>query len=180
MVTSPGASQREWELDDADSVVAFYRAYLGELHRYVSRLAGGDRARTEDVVQEVFVSLARAVQRGQLRTATTGWLVTTARYTFLHDERGHRRDHRRVLAVASHDEPATDDTVTTTDHVAVQSLLAHLGDVERAALVFRYLDDLPVGEVAALLDKSVEATESILARARRHVRAHAEELNDGR
>jgi RNA polymerase sigma-70 factor (ECF subfamily) len=179
MVTSRGASQREWELDDAESVVAFYRAHLGELHRYVSRLAGGDRGRTEDIVQEVFVSLARAVQRGQLRTATAGWLVTTARYTFLHDERSRRRDRRRVLAVA-HDEPASDDTARTTDLLAVQSVLAHLGDTERAALVFRYLDDLPVSEVAALLGKSIEAAESILARARRRVRDHAEELNDGR
>jgi RNA polymerase sigma factor (sigma-70 family) len=45
-----------------------------------------------------------------------------------------------------------------------------LSDVERAALVLRYIDDLPVSAVAAVLGRSPEATESLLARARRHLR----------
>ena len=35
--------------------------------------------------------------------------------------------------------------------------------------VFRYVDDLSTAEVAALLDRSVPATESLLARARREL-----------
>jgi len=38
--------------------------------------------------------------------------------------------------------------------------------VHRTALTMRYLDGLPVPEVAALLDRTVHATEALLVRAR--------------
>ena len=47
--------------------------------------------------------------------------------------------------------------------------LAQLPAAQRAALVFRYVDDLSTAEVAELLDRSVAATESLLARARREL-----------
>jgi RNA polymerase sigma-70 factor (ECF subfamily) len=42
--------------------------------------------------------------------------------------------------------------------------------MQRAALVLRHLDGYSVPEVAAALGRSVEATESLLARGRRHFR----------
>jgi RNA polymerase sigma-70 factor, ECF subfamily len=48
--------------------------------------------------------------------------------------------------------------------------MKNLSDVERAALVLRYIDDMPVAAVATALGRSLEATESLLARARRHLR----------
>jgi RNA polymerase sigma-70 factor (ECF subfamily) len=41
-----------------------------------------------------------------------------------------------------------------------------------------HVDDLPVVEVADLLERSVVATESLLARARRSLRAAFEETTD--
>ena len=38
--------------------------------------------------------------------------------------------------------------------------------MHRTALTLRYLDGLPVPEVAALLDRTVHATEALLVRAR--------------
>jgi RNA polymerase sigma-70 factor (ECF subfamily) len=174
MVTSGVPAQREWVLDDADAVVTFYRAHVADVHRYLARLAGGDRARTEDLVQEVYVALARAVRSGQLPAAGPGWLMTTARFVFLHDERRGRREARRLQAVAA-PRPST----TGPEHdLAVRDALQGLGDVDRAALVFRYVDDLPVAEVASLLGKGVEATESILVRARRRLRQQLEVGDD--
>jgi RNA polymerase sigma-70 factor (ECF subfamily) len=45
-------------------------------------------------------------------------------------------------------------------------VLARLGGHHRAALTLRYLDGLPVTEVARHLDRSVHATEALLVRAR--------------
>jgi RNA polymerase sigma-70 factor (ECF subfamily) len=45
-------------------------------------------------------------------------------------------------------------------------VLATLGPHHRAALTLRYLDGLPVAEVARLLDRTVHATEALLVRAR--------------
>ena len=50
--------------------------------------------------------------------------------------------------------------------------MAALGGVpatQRAALVLRYVDDCTVGQIAETLGRSVRATESLLARARRNL-----------
>jgi RNA polymerase sigma-70 factor (ECF subfamily) len=46
------------------------------------------------------------------------------------------------------------------------TILASLPSPQREALVLRYLDGLPVAEVALMLGRSVEATESLLTRGR--------------
>ena len=47
-----------------------------------------------------------------------------------------------------------------------RATLDRLAPHHRAALTLRYLDDLPVPEVAALLDRTLHATEALLVRAR--------------
>lgn len=58
--------------------------------------------------------------------------------------------------------------------------LARLPGQQRAALTLRYLDDLPVTEVAAHLGRSLHATETQLVRARAALRrVYQEERDDG-
>ena len=45
-------------------------------------------------------------------------------------------------------------------------MLDQLTAAHRAALTLRYLDDLPVPQVAALLGRTLHATEALLVRAR--------------
>ena len=47
-----------------------------------------------------------------------------------------------------------------------QDVLQRLGPHHRAALTLRYVDDLPVPEVASVLGRTVHATEALLVRAR--------------
>src|SRR6266540_1906786 len=51
------------------------------------------------------------------------------------------------------------------DAIRARDTLDRLGPHHRAALTPRYVDDLPVAEVAALLDRTVHATEALLVRA---------------
>jgi DNA-directed RNA polymerase specialized sigma24 family protein len=57
--------------------------------------------------------------------------------------------------------------------------LGLLGDTQRAALIFRYVDDMSVAEVAEQLDRSLSATESLLARARRNLAELVTEVRHG-
>jgi RNA polymerase sigma-70 factor (ECF subfamily) len=61
------------------------------------------------------------------------------------------------------------------DEQRVTVALSRLDPSHRLALVLHHVDDLPVVEVADLLERSVVATESLLARARRSLRAAFEE-----
>lgn len=49
------------------------------------------------------------------------------------------------------------------------AMLADLPADQRVALVMRYIDDLPVQEVADQIGRSLAATESLLARGRRQL-----------
>ncbi len=51
-----------------------------------------------------------------------------------------------------------------------REVLAELGAHHRAALTLRYLDGLPVAEVAEHLGRTLHATEALLVRARRAFR----------
>jgi len=58
------------------------------------------------------------------------------------------------------------------DRVVAAETLARLAPQHRLVLTLRYVDDLPVAEVAAVLGRTVRATEALLTRAKtefRHV-----------
>jgi RNA polymerase sigma-70 factor, ECF subfamily len=164
------ATMRECELTDTASVLAFYADHVDAVYRYASRLTGGDEARTQDIVQEVFVALATAVRTGRLTTASAGWLTTCTRNIFLRQLRHDGRELARVVRIATRRALPDIGPEQSVDDVWLRAAMQKLSDVERAALVLRYIDDLPVVAVAAALGRSPEATESLLARARRHLR----------
>jgi RNA polymerase sigma-70 factor (ECF subfamily) len=77
-----------------------------------------------------------------------------------------------MAAVAVLAEEAADPWDEHLDVQVAHAALARLPGPQRAALTLRYLDGLPVAEVAACLGRSVRATETLLVRARaalRHV-----------
>ena len=62
--------------------------------------------------------------------------------------------------------PVEDPWETVVDRIRARDVLDRLGAHHRAALTLRYLDGLPVPEVARHLDRTVHATEALLVRAR--------------
>ena len=70
--------------------------------------------------------------------------------------------------------PRRDDWDVRFDAMVAQQVLAGLGAHHRCALTLRYLDDLPVREVADHLGRTVGATEVLLVRARAAFRASYE------
>jgi len=161
----------------ADEVVTCYRATVVEVHRYLSKLTAGDRALTEDLTQETYAAMVASSWAGALPEPPLPWLMVTARNAFLQRLRSSRREARRwdragwtTRDRAPADHPV-DRAVTTADEA--HRLLRRLPEDQRAALVFRHVDDLPVKEIARLLGRSVRATESLLVRATANVRRHA-------
>ena len=160
--------------------VALHRAHAADVYRYLSRLTAGDQARTEDLTQQVFERLASTLLATPDRVLTVGWLMATARTSFLHDVRHDRRERARLARVGSWPAvAATDDAAGVEHRDALRAVMRELPDDQRAALVFRYHDDLPVADVAALLGRSVDATESLLVRARQRALRRLSEVDHG-
>ena len=52
------------------------------------------------------------------------------------------------------------------DELRAMDVLRSLGEHHRLALTLRYVDGLPVRQVASMMDRTVRATEALLVRAR--------------
>ena len=162
-----------------EGVIDFFRHVSTDVHRYVSRLTGGDRQLTEDIVQDAFFSLIRQSRNGLLVEVEPGWIMTTARNRFIDHVRSVGRETRRFDACqgtfgdgAARGWRDTEAGVLAADRA--RALLAGLPEQERWALSLQVVDDLSIAEVAELLGRSVEATTSLLARARRRLRTIVE------
>ena len=178
MAIHTDASKR-YSVTTPDGVIDFFRHVSSDVHRYVSRLTGGDRQLTEDLVQDAFYSLVRQSRRGSLSEVEPGWIMTTARNRFIDHVRSVDREHRRLDAYEGMMGTATDEGWRDTESGVISAdkasaLLAALPEQERWALALQVVDELTIAEVAALLGRSVDATTSLLARVRRRLRTIVE------
>ena len=156
---------KRWDVSTHDGFIAYYGTTLSSAYRTAARLTGGDRGRAEDIVQDAYLSLMRSAQRGDVVEVGVGWIITSVRNRFIDAIRSRDREDRRLRLVA------TEATDVPAEPSSVSQLFAELSDRERAALVFRYVDDLPVADVAERMGTSVRAVESLLQRAKRRARS---------
>jgi RNA polymerase sigma-70 factor (ECF subfamily) len=154
------------ENTSADLLDLYDRA-LPDVYGYLLRRCA-DRTVAEDLTAEVFMAAVDAVRRPSAPTLSVAWLIGTARHKLVDHWRRVERERRRIAA-------ATDDAGIARregdwdvrlDVVVAHRVLARLGAHHRAALTLRYIDDLPVADVADTLDRTVHATEALLVRAR--------------
>lgn len=168
----PDANSGFWEL---------YESTLPKIYAYLLHRSNRDVA--EDLTQEVYLTAARAVADRPGAEIGEAWLFTVARSRLFDHFRSQGRADRNRAAIAVLREPAV--SATEDDHAATHldcdtlTALEALSSAQRAALVLHHVDDLSVAEVADRLGRSVRATESLLARARREFRSALEEAGHG-
>jgi RNA polymerase sigma-70 factor, ECF subfamily len=131
-------------VDDFD---AFVEDHYGKVLRTVT-LALGDRERAAEATQEAFLRAFRDWRRVRSMAKPTAWLLVVA----INSERRRWRRAPVVVAVA---EPMGD---SVEDHagvvataVSVRDALDRLTIRQRAAVVLRYLADLPISDIADAL-----------------------------
>jgi RNA polymerase sigma-70 factor (ECF subfamily) len=162
--TQPGTS-------GAEPVAAVYSRALPQVYGYLLPRCGST-AVAEDLTAETFMAAVAAVSRGRVRGAdvTVAWLVGVARHKLADHWRRTARERRSLASVAPLPEDADDPWDVHLDAQVAHAALARMAGPQRAALTLRYLDGLPVGEVAACLGRSLHATETLLVRLRAALR----------
>lgn len=172
----------ETGIDGAGPFWELYRAGLPHVYGYLLRRS--DRTTAEDLTQDVFVDLARrARSEAGLDGLTVGWLVSVARSRLIDHMRAKQRADRKLRLAWSASMPDVHeidrfDPADATLAPAAERALAALPTVQRCALVLHHIDGYSVAEVAESIGRSVRATESLLARARRAFRAAFTEAVD--
>jgi RNA polymerase sigma factor (sigma-70 family) len=141
----------------------------------------GSLSEAEDAVQETWLRLARtdAEQIDSLER----WLTTVLARICLNMLRSRRTRGEQPLE-RLRPEPIIDDPAVGTDPehealladsvgIALQVVLDTLRPAERLAFVLHDMFAVPFDEIAAMVDRSPEATRQLASRARRHVREAA-------
>jgi RNA polymerase sigma-70 factor, ECF subfamily len=103
-----------------------------------------------------------------------------ARHKLADHWRRSAREERTAAVAAQPDDAVDDPWDSWLDTDAAYAALRRLNTDQRAALTLRYLDGLPVAEVALYLRRSLTATETLLARARAALRRVVREESHGR
>jgi RNA polymerase sigma-70 factor (ECF subfamily) len=131
-----------------------------------------DRNEAEDIAQEAFLRIWKYAARwkpGRARFDT--WLHRVV-LNLCYDRLRSREDPTEVLPEQIDTALMPADVMDASAKSArVAAALAALPDRQREALVLHYYQELPNVEAAALMGVSVEALESLLARARKGMRA---------
>jgi len=147
------------------ALLALYDRAVPQVYGYLLSRCG-DQAVAEDLTAETLLAAVDAVRRDDSPAVSIGWLVGVARHKLVDHWRRRAREDRGLTAVAGEDGPEEDPWEVRLDAMRARATLDGLAPHHRAALTLRYVDDLPVSVVAALLDRTVHATEALLVRAR--------------
>ncbi|MGI9606213.1 MAG: RNA polymerase sigma factor [Acidimicrobiales bacterium] len=155
-----------------DGLTALYASQVVDVYGFVFRRCGGDVGLAEDITQETFVAAARHF-RLNADVPSPAWLYQVARSRLIDHWRAEARKERKVRLVAGGraTQPASDPADVIVSGRRVVAALSELPATQHAALVLRYLDGYTTKDVATTLNRSVKATESLLARARRNLEA---------
>jgi RNA polymerase sigma-70 factor (ECF subfamily) len=152
---------------DRTATLADARTALVEVYRYL-RPRCGSTALAQDLTSEAVLAAVDRLAAGEIDRLTVAYVVGIAKHKLVDHWRRIERDRLRLtLLSGGADETWTD---TTFEPGRATATLADLSPMHRAALTLRFVDDLTVPDVAALLGRSVEATETLLMRAKRAFR----------
>jgi RNA polymerase sigma-70 factor (ECF subfamily) len=147
------------------ALLALYDEALPQVYGYLLARCGR-RVLAEDLTAETFLAAVTAGRRHPPPAMSVGWLIGIARHKLVDHWRAAEREERGLRAVEEITEALEDPWEEHVDAVVAREVLDTQTAIHRAVLTLRYLDGLPVPEVARALGRTVHATESLLARAR--------------
>ncbi len=147
--------------DQRRALLDLYDQALPAVYGYLAARCGS-AATAEDLTSETFLAAVDAVRRDAVPELTVAWLIGVARHKLVDHWRRQEREDRHAEA----NPDVVDDWDVRLDQMEAHATLAQLGGHHRSALTLRYLDGLPVREVAACLGRTEGATEVLLVRAK--------------
>ncbi len=107
-----------------------------------------DPARAEDVTQDIFLKLWRALPDYDARASPGTWLYTIARNTCLSASRAD--SYRKSLPLDAISEPAAPVQAVFAD-MELERCLERLSEIQRTVITLFYLQERRVDEVARML-----------------------------
>jgi Sigma-70, region 4 len=170
---------------DEQSLIDCVNRSIASVHQYLGIFAGGDRARTEQLLIDVYTEMARFARAGPC-TVPFEQLKVVGRRRFMTDARLSVRGPAMAKVVAANDVNEVAVVGDFGGSVALREVradvpeLARVADLERAVLVLHRLDGLTIDEIAAEAGVTPRRVTTLLRRGLRGVglrSAHAIEAD---
>jgi RNA polymerase sigma factor (sigma-70 family) len=130
---------------------AFLDAHRDDVYRFLVAAAGPDQA--DDCFQETFVAALRAYPRLRAESNLRAWVLTIAHRKALD---AHRARGRRAVPVAAVPERAASNPAPAGD-AELWDAVGELPPKQRAAVVHRFVNDLPYRQIGEVMGSSDEA-----------------------
>jgi RNA polymerase sigma factor (sigma-70 family) len=161
---------------EADLTRALYEEYANQIFRYCLHQLGS-REEAEDAVQSTFLNAFRGLKRGVVPELEAAWLFKIAHNVCLSRRRSSWR-RGRVESPADFEavEELTPAPSRGADElIGLQDVLEQMPETQRRAILLREWQGLSYREIAAELELSQSAVETLIFRARRSLAAGLQE-----
>lgn len=156
---------------DPDAAAELVREYADAVYRFIYHQVGGVVEDAEDLTQETFLAAFQSAHRFRGDSRLRTWLFRIAAHKIADHWRSRRRRPSEVPLESWH--PITSEEVSppafleeTEVRERVRGALLRLPPHYRTALVLRYVEEMPVAEMARVMGRSPKSVESILLRAK--------------
>jgi len=155
---------------DEEAFGTLYDVYINDIHRFIYfRVGSAEEA--EDLASEVFLRLWQYLSTHQKKVDNVRALMYRIARNAVIDH--YRKNGREMVALdESHAETIEDTSIRIEEHAELKDEVSRLKEVitqltpaEQELITLRYVDDLSVNEIAAIVEKSTGAVRVALHRA---------------
>ena len=151
-------------------------AYSRELYRFAYGLCG-ERAQSEDLVQETFLRAWRSIDQLQDPKAARAWLYTILRREYA---RLFQRQRPEARDPADLEFASCRGYDTSADAFVLRCALEKIGDDYREPLILQVLGGFSCGDIAEMMDLTPATAMTRVSRARRKLRELMDKDDSGR
>lgn len=160
---------RQAQGGDSEAFETLYRENAGRVYALCFRLSG-DRARAEELVQDVFIRVWERLDSFRGESEFSSWLHRVAVNVVMMDARSRSRRERRVQAVEDVGALERGAAPTTGLRLDLEAAITQLPEGARAAFVLHDVEGYRHEEIAAMTGIAVGTSKAQLFRARRLLR----------
>jgi len=167
----PGDAQFVWRaalLGDREAFGRLVEAYQSPVRRLLFNLTGGDEELSKDLAQDTFLKAWQGIGSFRAAAKFSTWLYRIACNTFY----DHARSVKQGAAEAGAADRLAAEVPDSDPGLDLARALTVLKPRERTAVLLYYMEDQPVGRIAAIMRAPTGTVKSHLHRGREKLAAY--------
>ena len=163
------------QLGDETAFEELLRMYSPRLRFYVGKMLGARHENADDLLQEIWLGVFRALPKLNDTAAFRAWLFRIARDRVCREFRKGRLQFHPLEKDQLDDIPANEDSSDSVDREAVRRQLEQLSPEHRDVLMLRFVEDMSYEEIARVTGGAPGTVRSRIHYAKRALRRAFEE-----